>query len=257
MILSKRVALGGQQLDELHERIVIRSIDPGVPTETIQAVSQMGGFGQRVTGQHWDVLEVSVSFAIDIEKRLMAERRAVFDMVNSWAMRKGWLTVNWLPGRRMWVDKVVFPGSGDLWDWTSEYTIVFRAYGVPFWQDETPSSGTSGTSSSGSVWISNNGNMTSVVDVTFRNMSGMTIHNFYTQVSGNVIRLSSLGLGGRETLRIHHGSDGLLQIHIGGRSVYDRYSGDDDLYIGPGGTSVYYSADRAGILTAECYGRYV
>lgn len=257
MILSKRVALGGQQLDELHERIVIRSIDPGVPTETIQAVSQMGGFGQRVTGQHWDVLEVSVSFAIDIEKRLMAERRAVFDMVNSWAMRKGWLTVNWLPGRRMWVDKVVFPGSGDLWDWTNEYTIVFRAYGVPFWQDELPATGTSGTSSSGSVWISNNGNMTSVVDVTFRNMSGMTIHNFYTQVSGNVIRLSSLGLGGSETLRIHHGSDGLLQIHIGGRSVYDRYSGDDDLYIGPGGTSVYYSADRAGILTAECYGRYV
>ena len=30
MILSKRVALGGVQLDELHESIVIRSIDPGL-----------------------------------------------------------------------------------------------------------------------------------------------------------------------------------------------------------------------------------
>lgn len=257
MILSKRVALGGVQLDELHERIVIRRIDPGVPTETIQAASQMGGFGQRVTGQHWNQIEASVTYGIDIPKENMAQRRGIFDAVNTWALRRGWLTTNEMPNRRLYVDKVVVPGSGDLWNWTSEYTIVFRAYGVPFWQDEMPAMSSSGISSSGSVSISNNGNMKSVVDVSFRNMSGMTINNFWAQVSGNRITLSNLGLGGSETLRIHHGTDGLLQIHIGGRSVYDRYTGADDLYISPGGASVSFSADRAGILTAECYGRYV
>ena len=50
MILSRRVALGGVQLDEIHEAIVIRSIDPGVPNETINAVERMGGAGQRITG---------------------------------------------------------------------------------------------------------------------------------------------------------------------------------------------------------------
>ena len=49
MILSRRVALNGQQLDELHDAIVIRSIDPGVPNESISAVDRMGGAGSRIT----------------------------------------------------------------------------------------------------------------------------------------------------------------------------------------------------------------
>ena len=66
MILSKRVALGGVQLDEIHESIVIRSIDPGVPDETVQTTSRMGGAGQRITGSHWETLEVAVNFAINV-----------------------------------------------------------------------------------------------------------------------------------------------------------------------------------------------
>ena len=50
MILSKRAALNGVQLDELFPEIVSRSVDPGVPHETVSAVSRGGGFGQRVTG---------------------------------------------------------------------------------------------------------------------------------------------------------------------------------------------------------------
>ena len=257
MILSKRVALGGVQLDELHERIVIRSIDPGVPTETTQATPRMGGYGQRITAQHWDTLEVSVSFAINIEKRLMAERRAVFEAVTAWAMKKGWLTVNWLPNRRLWVDKVVIPGSGDVWDWTAEYTIVFRAYNVPFWQDELPAQMSSGTASSGRVWLAAGGNIGSVLDVSFRNMSGMTINNFWVQANGNRITLSNLGLGGSDTLAISHGTDGMLRITAGGSSVYNRYTGADDLYVNPGSVAVDFAADRAGILTVQNYGRWV
>ena len=257
MILSKRVALGGVQLDELHERIVIRSIDPGVPHEEVQTVDRMGGYGQRVTGHHWQTLEVSVNYAIDIEKRLMAERRAVFDAVNAWAMKKGWLTVNWLPGRRFWVDKVVVPASGDLWDWTNEFTIVFRAYNVPFWQDELPTQAISGTAASGRLWIQASGNVGSVLDVSFRNMSGMTINNFWVQANGNRITLSSLGLGGNSTLAISHGTDGLLRITADGASVYSKYTGADDLYVNPGAVAVDFSADRAGILTVQNYGRWV
>lgn len=257
MILSKRVALNGQQLDEISDAIVIRSIDPGVPNESISAVDKMGGFGQRITGSHYNTLDVTVTYAIDIPKRRMAERREVFDLVNTWANRKGWLTINWMGSRRMYVDKAVLPGSGDMWQWTNEFTIVFRAYNVPFWQDEQPSQGQSGTTSSGSIWITNAGNAASVVDATFENRSGMTINNFSISAGGNTLRLSSLGLGGSETLRIHHGTDGLLRLQIGGRSVYDRYRGDDDLYVDPGSFRVSFSADRAGNLTAQCYGRWI
>ena len=257
MILSKRVALGGVQLDELHDAIVIRSIDPGVPKESISAVSRMGGWGQRMTGQHWDTLEVSVTYAIDIPKTEMALRRQIFDEVNAWALKKGWLTVNWMEGRRFFVDKVILPGSGDVWNWTDEFTIVFRAYGIPFWQDELPAQAVSQTAASGRVWVPVGGNMQTVLDATFQNRSGMTINNFWVQANENRITLSSLGLGGSATLTISHGTDGLLQIKIGSTSVYQKYTGADDLIVNPGNTAVDYGADRAGVLTASCYGRWV
>ena len=257
MILTKRVALGGQQLYELHDAIVIRSIDPGVPKENITAVDRMGGSGQRITGNHWQTLDVTITYAIDIPKRQMTERRAVFDMVNAWANRKGWLTVNWLENRRMYVDKAILPGSGDLWEWTSEFTIVFRAYNVPFWTDETPAQVVGGIAANGRVVIPVGGDTESVLDVSFRNRSGMTINNFWVQANGNRITLSNLGLGGSSTLNIHHGTDGLLRIDMDGVSVYHKYSGADDLYVNPGSVAVDYAADRAGTLTVTSYGRWI
>lgn len=257
MILSKRVALGGVQLDELHDAIVIRSIDPGVTKETVSAVTRMGGFGQRMTGQHWDTLEVSVSYAIDIPKREMGLRRQIFDAVNAWALKKGWLTVNWLENRRFYVDKVVLPGSGDMWAWTDEFTITFRAYNVPFWQDALPAQVSSGTAASGSVTVQVGGNVQSVLDVTFQNRSGMTINSFWVQANGNRITLSSLGLGGSSALTINHGTDGLLRIKIGSTSVYQKYTGADDLFVNPGNVGVTFAADRAGTLTVQSYGRWV
>ena len=257
MILSKRIALGGVQLDELHEAIVIRSIDPGVTKETVSAVTRMGGSGQRMTGQHWDTLEVSVTYAIDVPKHELTLRRQIFDAVNVWALRKGWLTVNWMKDRRFYVDKVVLPGSGDVWAWTNEYTVVFRAYNVPFWQDALPTQVSSGTVASGTVTIPVSGNVQGVLDVTFRNWSGMTINNFWVQANGNRITLSSLGLGGSSSLYITHGTDGLLRIRRDSTSVYEKYTGADDLFVIPGNVSVSFSADRAGTLTVQSYGRWV
>ena len=71
MILTKRAALDGVQLDELHDAIVIRGIEPGTPNETLQATGRMGGAGQRVTVQHYDMLEVFGSeplLAADVEQ---------------------------------------------------------------------------------------------------------------------------------------------------------------------------------------------
>ena len=257
MILSKRVALGGVQLDELHERIVIRSIDPGVPHETINAVSRMGGSGQRVTGQHWETLDVNVSFAIDVHKEDMILRRQIFDMVKAWALRKGWLTVNWMPNKRMYVDKVIIPNSGDIWAWTKDYMITFRAYNVPFWQDENPTQVFKSLFTSGSFDLQIGGNVTSVVDVDFRNRSGLTINNFTVNIGRASIYMTGLGLGGSATLSINHGTDGLLRVTAGGVSVMEKRTGADDLYVEPGIVRAIVSADRAGDLTIRNYGRYV
>lgn len=256
MILSKRAALGGVWLDELHESIVIQQIDPGTPQRNISTVSAMGGAGQRVTGSRWETLDVTVTFGINLPKRQMELRRQVFELVTAWAMRKGWLTVNWLPNRRMWVDHVELPSSGDIWDWTATYTITFRAYAVPFWQDEMPATAANQLITNGSVRVEVGGNAQSVLDVTFANRSGMTINNFRISAGGNTLILSNLGLGGSETLAISHGTDGLLRITAGGRSVLDRRTGSDDLYVMPGSNVVTIQADRAGALSVASYGRY-
>lgn len=257
MILSRRVALGGIQLDELHERIVVKEIDTGTPQENITAVSRMGGAGQRMTSQHWTTLDVNVAFGIDVPKWDLEDRRAIFDQVTAWALKRGWLTTNQMPGRRMYVDKAIIPNGGDMWDWTNDYTLNFRAYNVPFWQDEQPAQVNRGTSSSGTVYVDVGGHVQTVMDATFKNKSGMTINNFTISAGGNTLKLTNLGLGGSETLTISHGTDGLLRIRRGNTSVLEKRTGSDDLYVNPGRQAVSFSADRAGEFTASCYGRYL
>ena len=256
MILSRRASLGGVQLDEVHDSIVIKSMDPGVPNEDVQAEARMGGYGQRMTGQHWNTLEARVEFGIDVYKRDMELRREVFDAVLAWAKAKKWLVFSNMPDRRMYVDKVILPGSGDLWNWTATYTIGFRAYGVPFWQQITPTTAVKKSVSNGSVNIEVGGTAPSVLDVSFRNISGKTIPNFTVKAGKQRIDVKGVNLGGSETLKISHGTDGLLKITAGSRDVYELYSGDDDLYVEPGPVTVSVEAICAGELTVTNYGRF-
>lgn len=255
MILSRRVALGGIQLDELDESIVIRSVDTGVPHETLSAVNRMGGAGQRMTTQHWETLDVSVRWAMDIPKTDMARRRDVFEAVTAWALKAGWLTVSYMADRRMYVDKVILPGSGNLWSWTDEFTITFRAYNVPFWQDTLPVT-TQGNVASGRMYIDVRGHAQTVLDVEIRNISGIMIPNLSISAGANTLTFTGVNLGGNATLKIHHGTDGLLRAVIGNTSVYDKISGADDLYANPGTVAVDFVAPRLCRVTLQCYGRY-
>jgi hypothetical protein len=257
MILSRRVALNGVQLDELDDAIVIQRIDPGTPSRNIGTTSMMGGAGQRITGEHWETLDVVIEYGINLPKRELELRREIFDMVTAWALAGGWLTVNWLPNRRVWVDKVEISNGGDMWEWTNNYTLTFKAYSVPFWVDETPTTETAQQVASGVLSINVGGNVRSVLDVLFENRSGMTINNFRISAGGNELVLTSIALGGDESLQISHGTDGLLRITAGSRSVLDKRTGADDLYVMPGSNVVSVASDRAGALTVMSYGRYI
>lgn len=254
MILSKRVALNNVQLDSLHERIVVLGVDPGTPDESISAVSRMGGFGQRITGEHWETLDVTVTYGIDIKKTQMELRRQIFDTVNAWAMGRGWLTVNWMPDRRMYADKVILPSSGDMWDWTKPYEIIFRAYGVPFWQDVTPT-----TSTGSSITVP--GIVQTVCDADVTNNGSSTIDSLTVTVGNSTIAFTDLGLEEGETLKIGHTEDGLLTIRIYEteytyRNAMESRTGEsaDDLYVNPGTNSISVSA---GSKSVSCFGRYV
>lgn len=256
MITSKRVSLAGEQLDELDNRIVIRSVDTGVPHETLQAVSRMGA-GQRMTVQHWDSLDVRVSFGIDIPKTNLAERREVWEKVMSWALQKGWLTVGYMEGRRMYVDKTILPSSGNLWAWADDFTITFRAYNVPFWQDEQELTIVRNSITTASVAINVPGQMQTVLGVAFKNTSGSALTSLSVSAGGNTVSLSGISVASGSTVEITHGTDGLLKIRSGSTSLYDKYTGADDLYVNPGANTVNITANKSGNATISVVGRYV
>ena len=258
MILSRRVSLGGVQLDELHEAIVIRSVDPGVPHEEAGAVSRMDGWGMRMTGQHWESLDAEVTFAINVDKRAIQLRRDIFDAVVAWANRpKNYLRYNGMGDRRLYIDKVVVPGSGELRNRNAEYTIVFRAYSIPFWETETPTQVSRSNITSGTVQIDVGGTAPGVLDLEFRNISGKTIDDFAVTAGNRTMTLSGVGITASETLVLSHGTDGILRITSGSRNVYGKMTGADDLYVNPGTVNVSVAATRAGALTVSNRARWL
>ena len=258
MILSRRLALNGQQLDELYERVVIRKIEFGEIGNTVSTVSRMGGVGQRITGDHYETMDIRLTFAINVTKRDLITRRRIYEDVCAWAMQAGWLTVNFLPERRLWIDKVLIQGAGDLRDRNGEYLITFRAISVPFWQDVLPVSVTKTSYASGSFTLPVPGQFRTVAEVEFKNTSGSAITSFSITVGGNIIALTGISLANNATLKITHENNGILRILEGSTSVYDKRTAAsaDDLYADPGNRTVTLSAGGAGTLKVSVRGRY-
>ena len=264
MILSRRVRLHNDQLDEIHEAIVIRSVDPGTPKEAVQAVDKMGGYGQRITSERYQTLDVAVTYAINLPKRDLVARRHVFDAVNAWAMKKGWLEISEMPNRKVLIDHVEVPTSRDLWDWTAEFTITFRAYAIPFWQDDAETIQTRYSASSGYVLLNMGGTVDTVCNISFENISGATINNFRVWIEHDNETTSEIALtnflpvlGGRATLSISHDANGLVRVVGGGHNLYSYMGGSDDLILRPGVNKVNFNSARAGHFSAYGWGRYV
>lgn len=257
MQLTRRAALGGVELDEIDESVVIREIDPGTPPETVSTAERMGGSGSRVTGAHFGTLEIVITFGIDLPKTMLAERRRVYDECVKWARRLGWLTISTMPDRRAWVEKATVVSPGEMWDWTKDFTITFRCFSVPFWQDVTPVTAGLASVSNGTVTLEVPGTAETVLDVTLKNISGQNIANIAVGANGNTITLNGVNLGANQTLTINHTNDGLLRIRKGNTSVYSLYTGADDLYVKPGTVNVSVVGNRAMQATVSCCGRWV
>ena len=263
MIWARRVALNGMQLDEVHEAVVIRSVEPADGKESIAAVANAAGYGQRITNRRRDTLDMVVRFAILVHKTSLAERAAVLEAVNAWAAAAtegAWLTVNYKPNRRLWVVLAQAPGEGSLWDFTKEFQITFRAYVVPYWEDETEISATSGVTASGRMAITVPGSAKSEAKVTVTNRSGMNIPNLSVTVAGQTMTFTDVNLGGGQSLVVDHVQTGrlyYLRAMIGNTSVLAKRTGANDFTVSPGENIITFSADRAVQVTVRARGRYL
>lgn len=263
MKLSRRVRIGsgesGEYLDEIHEAVVVQGFDPGTPQETLSTATRMGGFGQRITGQHWDTLESSVSFGINVPKKNLKLRAQIFNAVRKWALKAegSYIYATQMPGKRLYVDRVTVPSAGDLFEWTNSYEIIFRAYSIPFWQDSSQTAVTVKTITRGSAKIEIPGDVQTIIGLTFKNKSGKVINNFSADVNGLTMSFENLGLPGSGELEIKHTATGRLRILMNGKSVLGKRVGADDFYVNPGWATVTIDSERAGSLEIRTVGRYL
>lgn len=263
MILTRRVALNGIWLDELDERIVVTGIHSADADENIATTDAAAGFGSRITGRGRTMLDVTVTFQMMINGRYgdgMQQASQLLERVNAWAKDGGILTAAHRPDRRISVTLAQAPGEDDLFQFgKKDFTITFRAYGIPYWEQETVRSVTfGGGNASGSNAIQIDGSAPTQADVSLANTSGMTINNATIHVGGKSMSFENLGLGGGETLTVDH-VDGLIRIRIGSRSAMQMRTDTsaDDFRVNPGGNGVWFSAQRACRMTVSWRGRYL
>lgn len=272
MILKRRVALNGVQLDELDNRIIITGIDEAAGKDNISAVSCAAGCGQRVIRKRRESLDVTVKFALNLKNRTasqMRTRETLLEKINEWAANGGTMTLDKRSGRMLTVMLAQAPGPGDTFNWTNEYTMVFRAYAVPYWEDSKVTSASSGTkkadaATSGVFYLQVPGNTDTVAEMSVLNCSGSTINTVTLTVGTKAMRFTGLGLGNNARLIVNHLKEpGLFvlraYIQSGNNtvSVLDKRTGADDFTVAPGKTRVAFSAQRAVIASVSARGRYI
>ena len=270
MQLRHRVALAGVQLDEVDSRIIVQGVRSAGGKTSVDAVSLYGRDGQRVTGSQRDTMDIEVSFGLLIRNNDMQARAELLEAVNAWASQAlrenggAWLSLNYKEGRQAHVYLEAPAEEGDLHDWAENFRILFRAYGVPYWQESSPTTYTSAVSGSASGMMTVNGSARTVANVWLENQSGDLINSCRVTVGQYTMQFTGLGLAGGEALVIDHTAEGRLQIwiwHTGGvrRSVMNRRTPEsaDDLYVMPGNRAVSFSAQRACTMTVNVYGRFL
>ena len=267
MQLAHRVSLGGVQLDSLDERIIIKGIEGGAGKETVTAVATGAGDGTRITGRRRESVEIQVKFSMNIRRDSLEEREEVLEAINAWAAAiPAYLKINYKPDRRLYVDEVVTPGEGDIWKRLSEYTIVFRAHAIPFWQENTENSVATRTGQTGSGTILQAGSAEAPANIELANKSGALINTASVTVNGHTMSFEQLALAANESLVIDHTvSKGKPVIRIRIRNAQDSYrsvmakrtdGSADDLALDPGENAFSFSAQRACVLTVKSRGRF-
>jgi hypothetical protein len=270
VLLRHRVALNGAELDELDGRIIIQSVRTDSGKTSMTGISLFRRDGQRLTNVQRDTIDVEIGFGLLIRKTDMAARAELLDIVNRWAYAAAkenggaWLTVNYKVNRRMWVVLADPAEEGDLKDWANTFTITFRAYGVPYWQEISGQSYISNVGSSQFTIMDIGGSAQTVANIELHNESGQRIDTVTLRVGDSYMGFTGLGLDGNESLIIHHDNNGMLRIWIRNASNQFRsamaqraWSSADDLYVNPGKQTVGFSAQRACKMTVTVYGRYL
>ena len=193
----------------------------------------------------------------------LGERAEILEKVNAWAAPGGVMTVNYKTGRQLNVILVQAPGEGSLWDYTKEFTLTFRAYAVPYWEDSTESTETIATADdSGSKNITVVGSAQAQIDFEAVNASGTTVDEITLTAGGKTMSFADLALADGAKLVVDH-VDGLVRIRKTSSGAYvdamaNRTADSaDDFLVAPGTVACSYTSDQDCTVKVNWRNRYL
>lgn len=256
------VYLNGVGMHEISRDVVINSIDENAVTMQTATLASGTRVGQRVTARTRGYLEVDISFSLRNIKNY--QRRAdTLDAVNAWAMAGGEMEVNYRPDKRLRVTCDSLPAAGYMRDWTDEYTIAFRAYEIPFWEDARESAVTR-TTAGETITIVRMGTAPTPLCFTCKNMGSGAADTASISAGGHTISFSGLGLAVGETLALDYDESGMQRIRIlsqsgSARDAYDARTAEsaDDILLEKANESVTMRAAQRMEWRLSHRGRYL
>lgn len=257
------VALNGQYLHELDDTIVTQSVNIAAPQLT-RYTAEVPGNGAFCGTVKRKMMEVRVGFSI-ISKRDFSGRVETYNKVMAWAMGGGMLTTTGHDGKFLQVVCDALPDLGSVRDWTRSHEITFRAYTVPYWQDEAVSevSGRVGASAPVTMTLPVGGTADTPLNVTALVRSG-TMNSLTVTVGKQRIGLTGLNAIAGEAVTIATDEHGFTDIFVTGIAGTRRNAlscrtkaSHDELTVSPGAASVEVICGADADVTLSARGRWV
>lgn len=247
------VSLNGEDLGSLDRRIMVQGIAERAGIMQTVAQQKGSGKGQHIGSTNRQYVDVTVSFNFyGVGRGSEEERARLFDMVVGWAACGGWLMSNFRSGKRINVICQTLPEPGDFRsDWSKDYSVVFRAYEVPYWQDVATTAVQIGRTHSGSVSVTGEHSADSPIGFTAKNLNSSIMNTLTVTANGKSMSFSGLGLGYNDMLQVDYTEDGVQRIRkisaggnvmtaMGARTAASA----DDLWFKHGSNSISYSAEQ-------------
>lgn len=256
MRLRHRVALNGIYLDELDPDVLVLGVSEEAATKAQTAVNAWGN-GQRLMTNRTNYIDITVTFGIKIKKNDMPGHTRAFGAVAQWANAGGYLTANHRDGQRIRVACAGISKLGDPKDWATEYTITFRAYEKPYWEDLRETVETA-NGASFTHKLAVRGTMPTQLDVLMKNATAGILNTLTISTDRDEMQFSNLSVGPGKILVITHSETGLLIVRVADTSLMGARTleSSDDLMIRPGMNTITVAAQCDTETTFRYRGRW-
>lgn len=235
MISRYEVVLNGESLAEIDENLLILDVNYPDHEYDIPVYTPGGSESSFVDEPKKGKASVSVSFELHVYG--IAERQEALQKVIRWCKDGGVLQINDRPEQRLNVICEKIPALGSVRNWTDPMEIVFSAYGVPYWQDDTQTVATlQGSNTKGTIAVPGNvGNALFEVTVT----ANAAITYLTVTVGSNTITLDGISCPVNGKITLSHDKNGILSIKQGTQSLLSKRKAEssDDIKAACGANS--------------------